>query len=67
MRSRQEGSFFYYYDNGKAAVRVHPDARPLSVHEWLPGTREGMEKWFSNMKTPWAGRGSLGSVVKCEA
>ena len=65
-RSRQEGSFYYYYDNGKAAVRVHADARPLSVHEWLPGTREGMRRWYSNMRTPWPARGELGKIVQCE-
>lgn len=61
---RQDGMFFYYYDNGKAAVRVSEDARPLSVHEWLPGSAEGMEAWYSNMATPWAGRGELGGIVK---
>ena len=63
-QDRHEGCYFYYYDNGKAAVRVHPKSRPLSVHEWLPGTPEGMDRWFSNMKSPWAGRGNLGQVVK---
>ena len=63
-QERQEGCYFYYYDNGKAAVRVHPKARPLSVHEWLPGTPEGMGRWFSNMKSPWAGRGKLGQIVQ---
>lgn len=63
-QERQQGSFFYYYDNGKAAVRVHPEARPLSVHEWLPGRREDMGRWFSNMRSHWAGRGSLGEIVQ---
>lgn len=63
-QARQEGSFFYYYDNGKAAVRVHANARPLSVHEWLPGTTEGMKNWFSNMRAPWPGRGQLGDIVQ---
>lgn len=63
-QTRQAGSFFYYYDNGKAAVRVAPAARPLSVHEWLPGSAEGMRHWYSNMRDPWAGRGELGGVVK---
>ena len=63
-QDRQAGSFFYYYDNGKAAVRVHPDARPLSVHEWLPGTKEGMSAWYSNLTGCWAGRGQLGGIVQ---
>ena len=63
-QARQEGSFFYYYDNGKAAVRVHPNAKPLSVHEWLPGTPEGLGAWFSNMREPWQGRGPLAQVVR---
>ena len=61
---RQEGSFFYYYDNGKAAVRVQSNARPLSVHEWLPGSAEGMHHWYSNMRQPWGARGNLGKVVQ---
>ena len=35
-QSRQSGFYFYYYDNGKAAVRVSLEATTLSVHEWLP-------------------------------
>ena len=63
-QARQEGSFFYYYDNGKAAVRVAPEARPLSVHEWLPGKSEDMASWYSNMRDNWPGRGELGKIVK---
>ena len=63
-QERQEGSFFYYYDNGKAAVRVQPNARPLSVHEWLPGSADGMHHWYSNMRQPWPARGELGKVVQ---
>lgn len=63
-QARQEGAFFYYYDNGKAAVRVHPDAVPLSVHEWLPGTEEGMRHWYSNLRECWVGRGQLGGIVQ---
>mmetsp|Transcript_8652 Transcript_8652/g.25600 ORF Transcript_8652/g.25600 Transcript_8652/m.25600 type:complete len:396 (+) Transcript_8652:17-1204(+) len=66
-QQRHHGCFFYYYDNGKAAVRVHPKARPLSVHEWLPGTPKGMSRWYSNMKLPWAGRGNLDQVVQYRA
>ncbi|KAL1503227.1 hypothetical protein AB1Y20_011283 [Prymnesium parvum] len=66
-QARHEGSFFYYYDNGKAAVRVHPKAKPLSVHEWLPGSPEGMQRWYSNLTTPWRGRGNLEQVVKYRA
>ena len=62
-QERQAGCFFFYYDNGKAAVRVTRDARTLSVHEWLPA-KEGMAAWYSNMKTPWDGRGQLGGIVK---
>ena len=61
---RQEDMYFFYYDNGKAAVRVSADARPLSVHEWLPGSKEEMGQWYSNMATPWDGRGELGKIVK---
>ena len=63
-QTRQEGSFFYYYDNGKAAVRVRPGARPLSVHEWIPGSADGMQHWYSNMREPWDGRGELGRIVQ---
>ena len=63
-QQRQEGCFFYYYDNGKAAVRVHRDARPLSVHEWLPGRKSDMDHWYSNMREPWPTRGQLGSIVR---
>ena len=63
-QDRHHGCFFYYYDNGKAAVRVRSNARPLSVHEWLPGSAEGMEHWHSNIRDTWDGRGNLGQVVK---
>ena len=63
-QARQAGSFFYYYDNGKSAVRVHPEAVPLSVHEWLPGTPDGMQHWHSNLRECWSGRGPLGDVVQ---
>lgn len=63
-QARHRGCFFYYYDNGKACVRVRPNARPLSVHEWLPGTAEGMQHWRSNMRDPWHGRGNLDQVVQ---
>ena len=64
-QSRHEGCYFYYYDNGKAAVRVSAGARPLSVHEWLPGTPEAMQTgWYSNLRDQWAERGELGRFVK---
>jgi hypothetical protein len=66
-QARQEGSFFYYYDNGKAAVRVHVNARPLSVHEFLPGRPDDMLRWRSNLRSPWPERGNLGSVVQYRA
>jgi len=31
-------------DLGMSAVRVARDAKTLSVHEWLPGTPEGLER-----------------------
>ena len=61
---RLAGSYFFYYDNGKAAVRLTGKPRPLSVHEWLPGSAEGMGAWYSNLRTPWAGRGRLKEVVQ---
>lgn len=62
--ARQSGSFFYYYDNGKAAARVLAETTPLSVHEWLPGSADGMRRWYSNMRECWQGRGNLGEVVR---
>ena len=45
---RTGGNFFLFYTSGKSAVRVHPRARPLSVHEWIPGTVSGLSRgWFS--------------------
>lgn len=67
---RVADSFFYYYDNGKAAARVHPASAPLSVHEWLPGSADGMQHWYSNLRDCWPGRGPLGKVVQhlaCDA
>ena len=61
---RLAGSYFFYYDNGKAAVRLTGKPRPLSVHEWLPGSADGMGAWYSNLRTPWAGRGRLKEVVR---
>lgn len=63
-RSPDGGSYFYYYDNGKAAVRVHPEATTLSVHEWLPGTPDGTRRWYSNLRDCWKGRGQLDGLVK---
>lgn len=45
-------------------MRVRPEARPLSVHEWLPGSAEGLAHWHSNLRDIWSSRGSLGKVVK---
>ena len=41
------GSSFNYYTNGKSVVRVAPRARPLSVHEWIPGSADGLSRWYS--------------------
>jgi hypothetical protein len=38
---------FLYYSNGKSAVRVSARARPLSVHEWIPGSAAGLGCWYS--------------------
>ena len=38
---------FHYYTNGKSVVRVAPRARPLSVHEWIPGSAAGLSHWYS--------------------
>eukprot|EP00966_Prymnesium_polylepis_P070395 1636031-Prymnesium_polylepis.1 len=43
------GGFFQYYANGKSAVRCTPSARPLSVHEWLPGSLSGLEHCHSSL------------------
>ena len=38
---------FNYYSNGKSVVRVAPRARPLSVHEWIPGSAASLSHWYS--------------------
>ena len=51
-------SSFNYYTNGKSVVRVAPRARPLSVHEWIPGSADGLSRWYSalgasDLVKPW--------------
>jgi len=45
--SSSEPRLFFYYTNGKSSVRLCPRARPLSVHEWVPGCAAGLSHWFS--------------------
>lgn len=51
-------SSFHYYANGKSVVRVSARARPLSVHEWIPGSAAGLSCWYScvgagDLVQPW--------------
>lgn len=48
--SASPSATFHYYTNGKSVTRVSPHARPLSVHEWLPGWPEGLlSGWYSGL------------------
>lgn len=49
QRHVEHESYFLFYENGKAACRVELGAKPLSVHEWLPGDSSGVWCWASNL------------------
>lgn len=53
-----QGQYFVGYDNGKAAVRVLPGARPVNVHEWLPALPELYVDGCTNIRLH-AHRGAL--------
>ncbi|KAL1529652.1 hypothetical protein AB1Y20_000593 [Prymnesium parvum] len=61
------GGFFQYYTNGKGAVRCTPSARPLSVHEWLPGSVSGLEHCASNMPSQHSRTRGMTKYRECDA